>query len=63
MLVANPFHGLPIGPVIEPPHEEAVYTGNYHKLLEEGDFADIPIIMGHTSLEAGPGEINGMLNN
>lgn len=60
MLMANPLHGLPIGPVIEPPHADAIYTGNYHNLLENGEFADIPIIIGHTSLEAGPNEVDGM---
>lgn len=57
--MTNPLHGLPIGPVIEPPHDGAIYTGNYHDLLENGDFADVPIIIGHTSLEAGPNDLSG----
>lgn len=58
-LVTNPLHGLPIGPVIEPPHDGAIYIGNYHDLLVNGHFADVPIIMGHTSLEAGPNDMKG----
>lgn len=50
---------MPIGPVIERPHDGAIYTGNYHDLLESGHFADVPILIGHTSLEAGPNDMNG----
>lgn len=59
MLVSNPFHGLPFAPVIEPEHDDAIYSGNYHDLLQKGQIADVPILMGHNSLEAGPEEMNG----
>lgn len=56
--MSSPLHGLPIAPVMEPPHSDAIYTGSYHTLIEEGKFEDVPIMMGYTSLEAGPGEVN-----
>lgn len=57
--MTSPLHGLPIGPVIEARHPDAIYSGDYHSQLENGAFADVPLIIGHTSLEAGPKEVNG----
>lgn len=44
--------GLPLGPVIEHKHANAVITGKSYDLLKSGHFNNVPIFMGHTSLEA-----------
>lgn len=51
-MITNPLEGLPLGPVIEPAHAEAVITGKSHDLLKNGQFNRVPIMIGHTSLEA-----------
>ncbi|CAG9815954.1 unnamed protein product [Phaedon cochleariae] len=51
-LLSNPLSGLAYGPVIEPDLPGAIITGKSHDMLEKGKFHDIPLIVGHTSLEA-----------
>lgn len=43
---------MPLGPVIEPESSDAVITGKSYDLQKNGDFNKVPILMGHTSLEA-----------
>ncbi|CAH0546942.1 unnamed protein product [Brassicogethes aeneus] len=45
-------NGLPIGPVVEPDHEGAVFTGKSHEMLSQGVFNRVPLIIGHNSQEA-----------
>lgn len=54
-LLKDPFGGLPLGPVAETESLDAVITGKSHDLLKSGQFNQVPIIMGHTSLEARTG--------
>lgn len=51
-MVSDPSGGLPLGPVLESSHSGAVVTGKSHDLLKNGHFNEVPIIIGHTSLEA-----------
>lgn len=60
-LTVNLRDGLIFAPVIEPEHEGALFTGRSHQMLEEGQFHDVPIIIGYTSLEALLPEIPGTL--
>lgn len=48
----NIFNGLPIGPVIEPEHKDAIFTGKSHELLRTGNFNRVPVIVGLNSNEA-----------
>lgn len=48
----NPTGGLPLGPVVEPESSGAIITGKSYDLLKNGDFNKVPILIGHTSLEA-----------
>ncbi|KAL1498381.1 hypothetical protein ABEB36_009188 [Hypothenemus hampei] len=50
--VENIFTGLPLGPVIEPEHDEAIITGKSHDLLQNGNFNKVPVIVGLNSNEA-----------
>lgn len=59
MISVNMREGLLFAPVIEPEHDGAVLTGRSHELLENGDFHQVPIIIGYTSLEALLSEIPG----
>lgn len=43
---------MPIGPVMEPEHEEAIITEESHKLLQSGQFNKVPVIVGLNSNEA-----------
>lgn len=45
-------NGLPLGPVTEPMGLGAVITEKSHDLLKKGQFNNVPIMIGHTSLEA-----------
>lgn len=45
-------NGLPLGPVVEPDHFGSVITGKSYDLLKNGIFNEVPIMIGHTSLEA-----------
>ena len=45
---------LPFGPVIEPPGTEGAFlTEEPRKLLKEGRFAKVPMMMGTTDVEGG----------
>nr|WCJ12952.1 carboxylesterase [Dendroctonus armandi] len=50
--VDNIFNGLPMGPVVEPDHEEAVITEKSHELLRTGQFNKVPVIVRINSNEA-----------
>lgn len=50
--MSEPLHGLPLGPVIERNNSNAVITGKSHDFLQTGQFNNVPIFIGHTSLEA-----------
>lgn len=50
--IDNIFNGLPIGPVIEPEHNDAIFTGKSHELLRTGTFNKVPVIIGLNSNEA-----------
>ncbi|XP_066143101.1 juvenile hormone esterase-like [Euwallacea fornicatus] len=50
--VDNIFNGLPIGPVIEPEHDDAIFTKKSHELLRTGNFNTVPTIIGLNSNEA-----------
>lgn len=51
-MISDPSGGLPMGPVTEPEHSGAVITGKSYELLHNGHFNQVPMIIGHTSLEA-----------
>ncbi|CAH0559101.1 unnamed protein product [Brassicogethes aeneus] len=52
LVIGNALDGLPMGPVIEPLMEEAFMTGRSQDMLSKGEFAKVPTIIGHNSLEA-----------
>ncbi|CAH0546940.1 unnamed protein product [Brassicogethes aeneus] len=45
-------NGLPIGPVMEPNQEGAVFSGKSYEMLSKGIFNRVPLMIGHTSQEA-----------
>lgn len=51
-MISSPLTGLPLGPVIEPSSNNAVITAKSQDLLKKGQFNAVPIIAGHTSVEA-----------
>lgn len=51
-MISNPTGGLPLGPVTELVDSGAVITGRSYDLLQNGHFNQVPLIIGHTSLEA-----------
>ncbi|KAG5877269.1 hypothetical protein JTB14_009765 [Gonioctena quinquepunctata] len=51
LVSTNPSSGLVYAPVTEPDHDGAVVTGKSHEKLKNGQFHQIPIIVGYTSLE------------
>ncbi|KAJ8955021.1 hypothetical protein NQ318_000453 [Aromia moschata] len=58
---SNPRDGVIVGPVIEPEHEGAVFSGRSYQELLKGNFHRVPLIVGHTSLEAYLNDIPGIL--
>nr|AEE62728.1 unknown [Dendroctonus ponderosae] len=52
LFLGNGLRGLPYAPVIEPDIEGAVYTKASETALEEGNFQQVPILMGFNSEEA-----------
>nr|WCC58166.1 carboxylesterase [Pharsalia antennata] len=60
-LSVNMREGLLFAPVVEPEHDGAVFTSRSHQQLENGDFHQVPIIMGYTSVEALLSEIPDVL--
>ncbi|XP_023311383.1 acylcarnitine hydrolase isoform X2 [Anoplophora glabripennis] len=61
MVTVNMREGLLFAPVIEAEHDGAVFTGRSHQQLENGEFHEVPIIIGYTSLEALLSEIPDIL--
>jgi hypothetical protein len=50
-LANNPREGFAVGPVVEPNHPDAFFTGKSHEIMSSGEFAKVPILMGFNSLE------------
>ncbi|GJQ72646.1 hypothetical protein Trydic_g1308 [Trypoxylus dichotomus] len=50
----DPLNGLVYAPVIEPPHDGAVVTEASYEKLKQGNFIQVPQLMGYNSAEASP---------
>ncbi|XP_066143814.1 juvenile hormone esterase-like [Euwallacea fornicatus] len=54
VFAVNPLRGLPWAPIIEAEGPDAVFTKNSDEFLKNGEFpSKVPIMIGHTSNEAG----------
>lgn len=40
-----------VGPVSEPDHPDAFFSGKSHQLLSQGEFNKVPVLIGFNSLE------------
>lgn len=59
----NPLEGIMYGPVIEPPHNGALFSSYSDELLRQGGFHRVPILTGVNSNEgAAVGELPGMFD-
>lgn len=52
-LTGTILNGFTLGPVVEPEHEDAFFTGISHDKLLNGNFTKVPILIGYNSNEAG----------
>lgn len=52
MFLTNGLRGLPFAPSLEPDIEGAVYVNDSVEALSEGNFNQVPILLGFNSQEA-----------
>ncbi|CAG9856745.1 unnamed protein product [Phyllotreta striolata] len=57
----NPLQGIAFAPVEEPDHENAIITGGSYEKLQNGQFHNVPIMSGYTSLEGYIDKLAGIL--